>query len=845
MSETESKTGKVKRRRFHFRLWLAIGALVLFAGAFVFYFASSFITTEREYAVYSSMEEPTLPIISATAAGREINVMHGYMQDMGNKAAPDCITPLGENRRLPLTIRLYGNSLAGFSYEVRSLDLEHFIEKTEVTDWTVQEDGTIYTELPIQNMISREIPYLLRMQLDLGERVVNYYTRIIWSDEARFGKMLDTAADFTTRTFDYNEARDLTVYLETDDSADNSTLGTVGIKSNFSQITWGQSGMKLTSDLDIVLKEYDGLMGMVEIRYETESPNESGNPDRYNNTDAFTMRYGAERMYMMNYRRRTNQIFEGNKHLFTGKRINLGITNRDVLQTMKSSNGRYLVFKDDKELWSYDQTGKRAVNIFSFRSENDRLRAGYDQHDIKILSVSDTGNIDFVVYGYMNRGRHEGNNGIVYYQYDSSSATISEIFFIPAVNTYEKIKLELDELCMNSGSGMVYLKQNDAVLGIDLTSLEMLDVAAGLSEGCYAVSGDQSRIAWLEGDRYGENSIKLMDLGSASSQVVSSGEGASLRVVAFYNQDLIYGVSRVEDRWMLHNRMKGLPLTRLMIVDTALQPIMEYEKPGLVLDNISVEGDRIHLTRYQKGSRLHTFRFQSRDTIVSSEPEEDLYTRYISRGDTETKKQVFYIDLDENIKTTKSLKVAAPKNISYERSGNVELAEHRMQENVVFFAYGNGRLKGRTTSLSDAADLCYDDMGWVTDQNAVVVYNRTDRTSSKTISEPNSAAQPMVMELADFKGNTVTDDGWILLDGQGMELNRLMYYIYKGCPVLAFLDDKNFCLLCGYDSKTIKLYYPGAEDDLSRVESMEMEDAAAYFASLQNDYICFLPYVGK
>ena len=58
-------------------------------------------------------------------------------------------------------------------------------------------------------------------------------------------------------------------------------------------------------------------MSAVEVRYETESPSESENPDRYYNVDEFTMRTGSERMYMMNYHRYTTQIFEGNKQFIS------------------------------------------------------------------------------------------------------------------------------------------------------------------------------------------------------------------------------------------------------------------------------------------------------------------------------------------------------------------------------------------------------------------------------------------------------------------------------------------------------------------------------------------------
>lgn len=841
---TLANSSTKKTQKFNITALLIFGGILLFAAAFVFYFANSFITTEREYAVYSSMEEPTLPVLYAEVEGSDINLMHGYLQDMGNAAASDSITPLPENRRLSLRIRPYANSIIGLSYEVRSLNLQHYIEKTEVTEFPEDENGDLIAELPIQNMISRDVPYLLRIQLDLGERVVNYYTRIIWTDSANAKRVIDTAAEFTTKTFDYNAARDLTVYLETDPTADNSSYGDVTLKSSFGQVTWGQSGMKLTSEPEITIKEYDGIMSAVEVRYETESPSETDNPDRYYNIDEFTMRTGSERMYMMNYHRSTTQIFEGNKHLFTGMRINLGITSEDRIQTRKSQNGRYIVFKANKELWCYDQTGKRAVNIFSFRSEQDKIRANYDRHDIRILSVDDEGNVDFVVYGYMNRGRHEGSNGIVYYQYDSESSTITELFFIPAANTYEKIKRELEELCVKSGSGMLYIKQNDAVTAIDLTSQEMLDIASGLTEGRYATSRDQSMIAWLEGDMYSPNSIKLMDIMTGSTQTISAAEGTVLSVIDFYNQDLIYGVSGTNDRWIINNRLRGLPLSKLMIIDRELSVIMEYQKRGLYLENIRIEGDRIHLVQYRKGTDPGSYQFASKDTIVSREQQENLYTKGISTGDTETRKKVWYVDLDENIKTTRSLRISAPKNISYERSGTIELGSHKSSDEIYFYAYANGTLLGKVNSLNEAIDLCYDEMGWVTDENAVVVYSRADRTASRNLTDPYSAAQPLVLALDDFEENCITDDGYILLDAQGAELNRILYYINKGCPILAWLDNNEYCLIFGYDSQSVRVFYPFRESEEDNAEILPMEEAAQYFARQQNDYICFLPYAG-
>ena len=39
----------------------------------------------------------------------------------------------------------------------------------------------------------------------------------------------------------------------------------------------------------------------------------------------------------------------------------------------------------------------------------------YDQHAIKIISMDKDGNTTFAVYGYMNRGEHEGEVGAAIY----------------------------------------------------------------------------------------------------------------------------------------------------------------------------------------------------------------------------------------------------------------------------------------------------------------------------------------------------------------------------------------------------------------------------------------------
>lgn len=139
-----ARSRKRKKIKLNWKVAVAVSAILVFITALIYYFASTFIVTERNYTVYSSMEEPSLPVIYAEADGRKINMMHGYLQEMGSTASADCITPLAEDRGLKLQIKHSEGNISSIRYEVRSLDLKHFIEKTELNGYSVQELSLIH-----------------------------------------------------------------------------------------------------------------------------------------------------------------------------------------------------------------------------------------------------------------------------------------------------------------------------------------------------------------------------------------------------------------------------------------------------------------------------------------------------------------------------------------------------------------------------------------------------------------------------------------------------------------------------------------------------------------------------
>ena len=288
-------------------------------------------------------------------------------------------------------------------------------------------------------------------------------------------------------------------YLETNPGEDNSSLGNVSIKASFDHLTWDGLETELEGEPQITLQLYDGIMGQVQVEYNVWVTDSTGNRSLVRTEDNFTMKWNDKRIYLMNYNRYANEMFNGEQKNFAGKRILLGISDAKQIKAQKSENSRYILFRVNGNLWRYDQHDKKALCMFTFADgSNDDVRADYGKHNVKVLAASDEGDVDFLVYGYMNRGTYEGQMGVVFYHYDEDSRTVQEKFFVPVSEGYDQLESDITTLAYLGEDGMTYLLLNGKVTGIDLNSNESVTVAYGLSQGSFAVSADGSRMAWQE-----------------------------------------------------------------------------------------------------------------------------------------------------------------------------------------------------------------------------------------------------------------------------------------------------------------------------------------------------------
>ena len=82
----------------------------------------SFMTNQTNEDLTTEMSEATLPVLTLYDGKTAINELYGYTEKMDAAYMRDTITPIGEDRLLPVTVKTYQTAVDKISYEIRSLD---------------------------------------------------------------------------------------------------------------------------------------------------------------------------------------------------------------------------------------------------------------------------------------------------------------------------------------------------------------------------------------------------------------------------------------------------------------------------------------------------------------------------------------------------------------------------------------------------------------------------------------------------------------------------------------------------------------------------------------------------
>ena len=805
------------------------------------------------------MREATFPVVTMQVDGHQVNRLHGYANAMNTRYLRDTLLPIGMDRRVSFTIDTYDNPITEISFEVRSINGERLVESTEIEHYDEIGDQ-IKCEIILKDLISMDEEYMLILFLTPeGKDTIRYYTRIVQSEEMNIEEKLSYVLDFHNRTFDREAAAELTKYLESNAEGDNSTLHHVTIHSSFKQVTWGDLTVERVTEPIVYIQDLEERTGSFRIEYMVVSRN-AREKAYYQVQEYYRIRYTPERMYLLDFEREMTQIFDETTDVFTNDKIMLGIVDKQV-EMEESDGGNVFAFVTSNKLYSYNVTDHKIARLFSFYEEDvTDVRSSYTQHKIKILNVDEAGNVLFLVYGYMNRGRHEGEVGVSAYFYNSMTNTVEEMVYIPYNRSSELLESDVDKLAYISKSSICYLMLEGNVYAIDLESKDYAVIVSGLTEDNYKVSKSNQMLVWQEGvDQNKCTTLKVLNLGTEQETRIEAGNGEYISLLGFMGEDLIYGVARTEDRVRDNTGNIVFPMYRVRIQNENGEVLKNYAEPGIYVTGSEIQDNQINLFRLRKeenGNYTEIENDQIVNTKIMAEGNNVLETVAI---DTYGKIVQIAVKSTIDAKTVKRLR---PKEVLFEGGREIVLQESRTEVSR-YYVYGKEGVEGIFTDEGNAIDLAYSLSGIVVNEKGAYVWSRGNRSLKNQImaikgasitEEKNSLAICLdtmlqyegIMRNTEYmlnRGETIVEileenlEGARVLDLTGCSLDAILYYVNKDIPVLASMNDGNAVLIIGFNELNTVLMDPLTGGTPFK---KGMNDSTQMFAENGNRFITYM-----
>ncbi len=815
----------------------AIKCLYLAAVFFIALFIISAVANQGNTEMTMEMGPATYPVIHMVVGGRAVNSLHGYKDSMECSYQRDSITPLGQGRKVNIAVDKYGETIEGLSFEVRSIDGERLVENTQLTEYKETEE-TIEAEFSIKDLIEENTEYMLVLLLtDDNGRTIYYYTRIIQTENYFTDEKVDYVLNFHRKTFDKEAAKELTKYLESNSDGDNTTYSKVTIHSSFHQVTWGDLSVNKLTEPDITIKELASQTGALELNYLVSI--EDGKQTKiYRIKEFYRIRYTSDRIYLLDFERTMNQIFDEKSDVYSNNKIDLGIIQLEDIDLAESDGGNVAAFTDGSRLYCYNVPDNKLSLLFSFYDGNyDDERTTWEKHEIKILNVDEAGNVQFIVYGYMNRGKHEGEVGISVYHFSGLLNTIEELAYIPSAGSYEILKAELEQLSYINKSAIFFFMHEGSIYAVNLEDCTCEVMVSGLIEGSYKVSDSNRMVVWQTGgDQYASKKLILMNLNTKEKIEIAAGaeSGSAEEYIAplgFMGEDLIYGLAKSSDVVQDNTGSILFPMYNIKIQNESGEVLKTYRQAGIYVVGSEIQGNQISLLRLEKNEETGVYTEISNDQIVNTKIE-TVGNNTVESIPTDKFEKIVQIVVKNNI-NTKTLKRLTPKEVLFEGGREIALEESET-EAARYFVYGKDGVEGIFTDEGNAVNLAYELSGIVVNEKGDYIWIKGNRSVKNQImaikeaaitEEKNSLAVCLdtilqyegVMRNSEYllnRGENILDimksnlEGVQVLDLTGCSLDAILYYTNKDIPVLATLNDGSAVLIVGFNELNTVLMDP-------------------------------------
>lgn len=840
-------------------IYRVIILIVIFTGALI-YFGRNIKEVKFNYDNTTQMKSSKFPLITIKKDNSTINMLHGYSTNMAANLVRESVIPLGTDKTFAVQFGKGGPEIKKLNYELREFVGNTLIESNSISVFEENEDKKS-ARIKLNSQLTSGKEYAVKITLITSKsQKIYYYQRIKIYDVEHLKEILDFIQYFQNTIINKNKAEDIIKYLEPLSNADNSSLSYVNIHSSFDLVCWGKLKPVILTDIIPTVKEVYQDSASVELNYYIEAK-VAGATERYHVTEFYRVAYSPDRMYLRNYERHMEAIFDTSLASLSKSEFKLGITSDKSVNYIAGEDPKKLAFIRNKDLYFYDMKKNEITRVFSFKKEEPNyLRDYYDQHDIRLLDMDKEGNIHFLVYGYMNRGQYEGRVGVILYHYIRAEQRIEEMVYIPAEEPYQSLKENIGELCYINANNIFYIQMYDTIYAYNLTTGKISEIATDIRKNQVVMLKDIDYAVWQENSNLKKSkNISIMNLESGKTESISAENGYNIRLLDMIDNNIIYGFVREDDITSSIDGSIFAPLSTVNIASVDKTILKNYKKKNYYVTGITVKDNVVELRRVKKSAN-GTYESASKDYIMNQEESKtaiiDVHSRVSEQALTE-----YYMSLPTGFVMEKVPKSLYTTNTIISKDPTIRLPE-REQKHLYYYPYIPGGIAGAYEKAADAIEKARDGIGVVVNSNQQLVWERGIRLPSYSISRlkdlpwspssSNTVASCLKLVL-EYQGITVsmnqlnTDNSsaydifkkhskYTPVRLTGITLDDALYYVSEGRPVIAMTDSKKAVIIYGYDAFNIMVIDPTT----SIVRKMGIQDSTNLFDKAGNVFLSYL-----
>ena len=795
------------------------------------------------------LSAPTLPLVSMVVNGEYCNALHGFTENMDADDVAQYICPVGTDRVLHGRVEALGEKVKSLSYEVRNINGSRLIENGSIA-WKENTVDLLEFDVKMKDLIEAGEEYIFTVILETDRHdEIRYYTRFVYGEEFDLDNQLAFVKNFHDSTLDKNRTDEITPYMETNSSSDNSTLAYVDIHSSTRQIVWDNLPVEQITDPEIYITYLQDNYGAYTLDYYVSSTVDEVVQYYHVVEDYLISTYG-EKIYLLDYERSADCIFQYEGEGYQNNKIDLGIQSKHI-PVVESDDGNMAAFVVNSSLYYYDDVENEMNYVYGFLDEaNHDERSAYFNHDIKVLQIDEAGSMYFIVYGYMNRGNYEGKTGVALYSYDGQNKLVEEVAFWGSTRSAAYVMQEVEQLSYLSRREKFYFCVDGNVVSYDLnggvTTVEVAYDAAGKvyiseNQGCLAV--DDGKVV----------NFRNLENGIVSEIVLASGDKVIPQ--GFIGNDFVYGIYNENDGVLQSDGTYARYMREIVIQDAYGEVLKEYSEEGVWISGCEISDNQILLDRVviQDGKAVSA----ASEQIVASKGESSS-ANYIQTVVTATYQTIHQVSLKNKIDTA-SLERVEAKEVFYEGSRSVKFAAEVKKEYCSI--YSPWRLTEYAADAGEALRLADELDGYARDHSGAVIWKKeassvknqimaieleavtAERNSRnicldimlREIGSPQNTAEALLQGKTCQEILSATQNDFVWMDITGSSLESMLYYIDRDIPVMVLYDDGEAILITGFNQFNIVVMDPVAK----KLGYMSRSDAKKMLEETQNQVFTY------